>query len=97
MIVLALIAFVIGVACAFKANLLIFGVVAFALTVVSSLVASQFDFDVGASSAALMTAIIVQVGYAAGIWIRSVIVPFSDGRGDRPGRDFADACASHRR
>jgi hypothetical protein len=95
MIVLALIAFVIGVACAFKANLLIFGIVAFALTVVFSFVASQFDFGVGASLAALMTAIVVQVGYAAGVWIRSVIVPFSDVRGDRRGR--GDPCASHRR
>jgi len=97
MILFALIAFVVGVACAFKANLLIFGVVALALTVVSSLVASHLDPDVTASLAALMTAIVVQVGYAAGIWIRSVIVPFSDGPGDRPERDFADACASHRR
>ncbi len=96
MIVLAVIAFVIGVACAFKANVLIFGVVAFALTVGSWLVASQFDFDVGASLVALMTAIVVQVGYAAGVLIRSVIFPFSEAAANRL-RDFADACASHRR
>jgi hypothetical protein len=79
MIVLAFIAFVIGVACAFTANLLIFAVVAFALTVVSALLSLQFDLDAGASLAALIGAVAVQVGYAAGVLIRSVIFPFSGG------------------
>lgn len=93
MIALAFIAFAIGLACAYKTNLLAFCAVALAFTVSSALLSLGIDLGVGAALAAFIAAIVMQVGYAAGVGIRAL---FLAGRVDKRERDLVEAAVSPR-
>ncbi|MGO4669257.1 hypothetical protein [Bosea sp. 2RAB26] len=93
MIALAFIAFAIGFACAYKINLLAFCAIAFAFTASSALLAPWVDLGVGAGLAAIIVAIVMQIGYGAGVGVRALFLAI---RGDRRKRGVAEAAIPRR-
>lgn len=93
MIALAFIAFTIGFACAYKRNLLAFCAIAFSFTASSALLALWVDLGVGAGLAAIIAAIVMQIGYAAGVGMRALFFAI---RGDRRKRGVAEAVVPRR-
>ena len=73
MIVLALIAFLIGFACSFKANLLAFCLIALAFTLATALVCLSIDVGVNPLDGALIAVTVTQAGYAIGIRFRVIV------------------------
>jgi hypothetical protein len=90
MMALAAIAFLSGVPCAFVLRLLAFGLaVLAAVGLAAALAALGFGFGTGPGMAALTVAVAMQIGYVAGIALRTVIAPFSANRANERGAEAA--------
>jgi glucan phosphoethanolaminetransferase (alkaline phosphatase superfamily) len=93
MMAMAVVTFLFGIACAFALRLLAFSMAAIAVTALAAtLAALGFGFGMSAGMAALTAGVATQLGYAAGIALRTVIAPFpvsrANERGGAPITDF---------